>query len=181
MIGPAANNPEYEARIREGDRLRDSRQYAAAAAAYAAALVIMPQRTDIRVQYGNMLKDSGRAAEAAAAYRQALTENPDDPDIHLQLGRALKLQGKRHEAIASYRRSAGLRPDNIEALKELFFAGSFDDQQQLFERRLAAGSVEAIMALGEEIARLQATLRRLAEKLPALQAQTAVPLAGYEL
>jgi GT2 family glycosyltransferase/tetratricopeptide (TPR) repeat protein len=180
VIGPAANNPEYEARIREGDRLRDSRQYAAAAAAYAAALVIMPQRTDIRVQYGNMLKDSGRAAEAAAAYRQALAENPDDPDIHLQLGRALKLQGKRNEAIAAYRRSAGLRPDNIEALKELFFAGSFDDQQQLFERRLAAGGVEAIMALGEEIARLQATLRRLAEKLPALQAQTAVPLAGYD-
>jgi len=180
VIGSAANNPEYEARIREGDRLRDSRQYAAAAAAYAAALVIMPQRTDIRVQYGNMLKDSGRAAEAAAAYRQALAENPDDPDIHLQLGRALKLQGKRNEAIAAYRRSAGLRPDNIEALKELFFAGSFDDQQQLFERRLAAGGVEAIMALGEEIARLQATLRRLAEKLPALQAQTAVPLAGYD-
>jgi hypothetical protein len=44
VIGPAANNPELEARIREADRLRDSKQYAAAAEAYAAALAIAPQR-----------------------------------------------------------------------------------------------------------------------------------------
>jgi GT2 family glycosyltransferase/tetratricopeptide (TPR) repeat protein len=143
-------------------------------------LAIVPQRTDIRIQYGNMLKDSGRPADAAAAYRQALSEKPDDPDIHLQLGHALKLQGRRNEAVVAYRRSASLRPDNIEALKELFFAGSFDDQQQLFERRLADGGVEAIMTLGEEIARLQQTLQRLAKTLPDLQAQTAVPLAGYD-
>ena len=168
MIGPAANNPELEAQIREGDRLRDTRQYAAASEAYAAVLAIAPQRTDIRIQHGNMLKDSGRPAEAEIAYRHALAATPDDPDIQLQLGHALKLQGKRNEAVASYRRAAALRPDNIDALRELFFAGSFDDQQQLFERRLASGGVEAIMALGEEIARLQATLQRLAEKLPDL-------------
>ena len=180
MIGPAVNNPECDAQIREGDRLRDTRQYAAAAEAYAAALAIAPQRTDIRIQYGNMLKDSGRPAEAETAYRHALAATPDDPDIHLQLGRALKLRGKRNEAVAAYRRAATLRPDNIDALRELFFAGSFDDQQQLFERRLATGGIEAIMALGEEIARLQAKLQRIAEKLPDLRAQTAVPLAGYD-
>jgi hypothetical protein len=92
----------------------------------------------------------------------------------------LKLQGKRNEAVVEYRRAASLRPDNTEALKELFFAGSFDDQHQLFERRLATGGVEAFMALGEEIARLQDALRRLAEKLPDLQAEAAVPLAGYD-
>jgi GT2 family glycosyltransferase/tetratricopeptide (TPR) repeat protein len=180
VIGPAANNPDLEARIRAADRLRDSKQYAAAAEAYAAALAIAPQRTDLRVQYGNMLKDAGRSAEAEAAYRHALAESPDDPDTHLQVGHALKLQGKRNEAIAAYRRSAGLRPDNLDALRELFFAGSFDDQQQLFERRLAAGGVEALMALGEEIARLQQALQRLAKTLPDQQAQTAVPLAGYD-
>src|SRR5205814_2750273 len=36
------------------------------------------------------------------------------------------------------------------------------------------------MALGEEIARLQGALRRLADKLPDLQAEAAVPLAGYD-
>jgi len=180
LISPGANSPDCEAQIREADRLRDSRQYAAAAEAYAAALAIAPLRTEIRVQYGNMLKDSGRIVEAEAAYRHALSEKPDDADLHLQLGHALKLQGKRNDAIASYRRAATLRPDNVEALKELFFAGSFDDQQQLFDRRLAAGAVEAMMALCEEIARLQQNLRRLAEKLPDIQAQTAVPLAGYD-
>src|SRR5262249_45790491 len=114
------------------------------------------------------------------AYRQALAEAPADSDIHLQLGRALKLQGRHNEAVTAYRQAAALRPDNAEALRELFFAGSFDDPHQLFERRLVAGGVEAIMALGEEIARLQEALRRLAAKLPDLQAEGAVPLAGYD-
>src|SRR5438046_1681517 len=105
-------------------------------------------------------------AEAEAIYRQALAEAPADSDIHLQLGHALKLQGRHNEAVAAYRQAAALRPDNAEALRELFYAGSFDDQHQLLERRLAAGGVEAIMALGEEIARLQGAVQRLADKLP---------------
>ena len=180
MIGRAAKTADCQAQIREGNRLRDSRQYAAAAEAYAAALTLAPERTDIRVQYANMLKDAGRPAEAEAVYRQALTEAPADSDTHLQLGHALKLQGRHKEAVAAYRRAATLRPDNTEALRELFFAGSFDDQHQLFERRLAAGGIEAIMALGEEIARLQEALRRFADKLPEVQAEAAVPLAGYD-
>ena len=180
MIGRAAKTADCQAQIREGNRLRDSRQYAAAAEAYAAVLTLAPERTDIRVQYANMLKDARRPAEAEAIYRQALAEAPADSDIHLQLGHALKLQGRHNEAVAAYRQTAALRPDNAEALRELFFAGSFDDQHQLFERRLAAGGVEAIMALGEEIARLQDALRRLADKLPDLQAEAAVPLAGYD-
>ena len=171
---------DLQALLRDADRLRDSQQYAAAAEGYAAALAIVPERTDIRVQYANMLKDSGRLAEAEAAYRQAVAELPDDADIHLQLGHALKLQGKRTEALASYRRAAALQPDNANALKELFFAGAFDEQQQLFERRLASGDIDAMLSLREEIARLQEMLQRLTEKLPDLQAQTAVPLAGYD-
>ena len=180
MIGRAAKTADCQAQIREGNRLRDGRQYAAAAEAYAAALTLAPERTDIRVQYANMLKDARRPAEAEAIYRQALAEAPADSDIHLQLGHALKLQGRHNEAVAAYRQAAALRPDNAEALRELFFAGSFDDQHQLFERRLAAGGVEAIMALGEEIARLQDALRHLADKLPDLRAEAALPLAGYD-
>ncbi|MBV8493546.1 MAG: tetratricopeptide repeat protein, partial [Alphaproteobacteria bacterium] len=179
MIG-SAKPAEFQALIGDADRLRDSRHYAAAAEAYGAALALMPERTDIRVQYANMLKDSGRFAEAEAAYRQALAEMPDDTDAHLQLGHALKLQGKRAEALASYRRSAALQPDNTDALKELFFAGAFDEQQQLFERRLATGDIDAMLSLREEIARLQEMLQRLTAKLPDLQAQTSFPLAGYD-
>src|SRR5438067_13625019 len=95
-----------QAQIREGNRLRDSRQYAAAAEAYAAVLTLAPERTDIRVQYANMLKDARRPAEAEAIYRQALAEAPADSDIHLQLGHALKLQGRHNEAVAAYRQAA---------------------------------------------------------------------------
>ncbi|MBV9586573.1 MAG: tetratricopeptide repeat protein, partial [Alphaproteobacteria bacterium] len=179
MIG-SAKPAEFQALIGDADRLRDSRHYAAAAEAYGAALALMPERTDIRVQYANMLKDSGRFAEAEAAYRQALAEMPDDTDAHLQLGHALKLQGKRAEALASYRRSAALQPDNTDALKELFFAGAFDEQLQLFERRLAIGDIDAMLSLREEIARLQEMLQRLTAKLPDLQAQTSFPFAGYD-
>ena len=177
---PARHPATSEAHIRDGDRLRDARRCAEAAKAYGAALEIAPLRTDIRVQYGNMLKDSGRLAEAEAAYRCALAEAPEDADLHLQLGHVLKLQGRRSEALAAYRRSAELQPDNSEPLKELFYAGSFNDQQELFERRLAAGSIEAVMALREEIARLQGSLARLATTLPDLQAQMAFPVASYE-
>jgi tetratricopeptide (TPR) repeat protein len=53
-----------EAHIREGDRLRDARDYAGAAEAYGAAVALAPARTDIRVQHGNMLKDAGRKPHA---------------------------------------------------------------------------------------------------------------------
>src|SRR3979490_1746624 len=114
----ASNTDRYF--ICEGNRLRDGRQYAAAAEAYAAALTLAPERTDIRVQHANMLKDARRPAEAEAIYRQALAEAPADSDIHLQLGHALKLQGRHNEAVAAYRQAAALRPDNAEALRELF-------------------------------------------------------------
>jgi len=80
-----------------------------------------------------MLKDSGRLVGAEAVYRQALAQVPNDTDSHLQLGHAVKLQGRHNDAIAAYRRAAELRPDNAEASRELFFAGSLDDQHQLFE------------------------------------------------
>ena len=95
MIGRPAKTADCQAQIREGNRLRDGRQYAAAAEAYAAALTLAPERIDIRIQYANMLKDAGRPAEAEAVYRQALAEAPADSDIHLQFGHAVKLQGRR--------------------------------------------------------------------------------------
>src|SRR5205085_11751427 len=105
---------------REGDRLRDARQFPAAAEAYAKALRLAPERTDLRVQYGNMLKDAGRVAEAEAAYRKAVAERPEDPEIHLQLGHALKLQGKRVEALDAYCRAGAAQPPLLAAQRELF-------------------------------------------------------------
>jgi GT2 family glycosyltransferase/tetratricopeptide (TPR) repeat protein len=169
-----------ESHIRDGDRLRDARRYAEAASAYRAALEIAPLRTDIRVQYGNMLKDSGRLAEAEAAYLCALAQTPEDADLHLQLGHVLKLQGRRAEALAAYRRSAEVQPSGAAAVRELFEAGCPQSQQASFETQWEQGGIETLMAMTEEIARLQGALARLAKALPDLQAQMAFPVEAYQ-
>jgi O-antigen biosynthesis protein len=176
----AAGSDTVEEHVREGDRLRDARQFAAAAEAYARALELAPDRADLRIQYGNMLKDAGHVAEAEAAYREALAQRRDDPEIHLQLGHALKLQGKRAEALDAYRRAGHAQPRSFAASRELFHAGCEDTQHDLFERQLALGGVEALLALTDEVAQLQGALDRLTEALPDLHAQMAFPVSSYD-
>jgi GT2 family glycosyltransferase/tetratricopeptide (TPR) repeat protein len=162
------DEPECETHIREGDRLRDAGRYADAAAAYRAALVSAPLRTDIRVQYGNMLKDSGRLAEAESVYRSALAERPDDSDIHLQLGHCLKLQGKRPAALEAYLRAS--TSADIEQLR---------NQGTIFEAQQLAG-VEALTVITNQILELRVMLNLLAVSLPDVQAQMAFPVSCYD-
>ena len=178
-ISPGGSDAVGE-HVREGDRHRDARQFAAAAEAYGRALELAPHRADLRIQYGNMLKDAGHVIEAEAAYREALAQRPDDPEIHLQLGHALKLQGKRAEALDAYRSAARAQPRSFGASRELFHAGCGDTQHDLFERQLALGGIEALLALTEEVARLQGVLNRLTDALPDLHAQMAFPVSSYD-
>jgi tetratricopeptide (TPR) repeat protein/GT2 family glycosyltransferase len=169
-----------EAHIREGDRLRDARDYAGAAEAYGAAVALAPARTDIRVQHGNMLKDAGRLREAEAAYRAALAQAPRDADIHLQLGHTLKLQGRRTAALECYRRAAELAPFLVPPQRELFSAGERANQEDLFDAQLRLGGVEALMEMTHRLLELRTALDRIAEALPDIQAQLAFPVASYD-
>jgi GT2 family glycosyltransferase/tetratricopeptide (TPR) repeat protein len=178
--GGSSSDTRIDHHRREGDQLRDARQFSAAADAYARTLQLAPERTDLRIQYGNMLKDAGRMAEAEAAYREAIAERPDDPEVHLQLGHALKLQGKRAEALEAYRRAALAQPPLLAPRRELFHAGDGEVQRDLFERQLALGGVEALLTLSEEIVRLQGVLNRLIEGLPDPQALMAFPVSSYD-
>lgn len=107
-VGAALSWPgrstERDLRAR-GDRARDERRWADAAAAYREYLAGEPDDAAIRVQLGHALKESGDRAGAEEAYRTALRIAPDDADIHLQLGHVLKLRGRTEEAIEAYRRS----------------------------------------------------------------------------
>jgi GT2 family glycosyltransferase/tetratricopeptide (TPR) repeat protein len=174
---PSLGADEY---IANGDRLRDSRQYEAAAGAYGEALKLLPLRTDIRVQYGNMLKDSGRLAEAETAYRAALASARDNPEIHLQLGHVFKLQGRREKALIAYRRAADLDPLLEAARVELFMAGCLYAQQQGFADQIARGGVEALLAVSNEIMRLRESLSGIAAILPDIRDLTAFPIAAYD-
>ena len=177
---PRTASAGTEEHIRNGDRLRDAGRYAEAAEAYGNALALAQLRTDIRLQYGNMLKDSGRLAEAEAVYRAGLAQTPGNAELYLQLGHALKLQGRRDEAVAAYRRATELQPSLDAAWGELFHAGDEQSQRQLFAQQVARGGVEAVLALTEEVVRLQGAVARLAEALPGLYAQTAFPLTAYD-
>lgn len=166
--------------IADGDRLRDRSSYSEAAKAYARALELVPNRADIRVQYGNMLKDCGYLSEAEAAYRAALGTGPADADVHLQIGHLLKIQGRREEALAEYRRACDLQPSLDAAWIELSLAGCPESQQQQFEIQLARGGSDALLALAEEVRRLQISVARIAETLPGLSGQMAFPVAAYD-
>ena len=169
-----------ESFIRDGDRLRDAGDYAGGAAAYKDAIRLAPTRTDIRVQYGNMLKDAGRLAEAEAAYREGLARAPDDADIHLQLGHALKLQGRRSAALECYRRAAELAPFRLAPQRELFDAGERSDQERLFEAQQRLGGIDALVEMTHRLLELRATVDRIAETLPDIQAQLAFPVSCYD-
>ncbi|MFN6956733.1 MAG: hypothetical protein ACK4PG_18240, partial [Acetobacteraceae bacterium] len=86
----------------EGDRLRDARAWARAAAAYAAHLALRPDARDIRVQLGHCLKESGDVEAALEQYRAAEAAAPGDADIAVQIGHALKLLGRTGEAASAY-------------------------------------------------------------------------------
>jgi GT2 family glycosyltransferase/tetratricopeptide (TPR) repeat protein len=181
-IGPVQqpSGKSCEAYIKDGDRWRDTRDYARAAEAYGAAIALEPARNDIRVQYGNMLKDAGRLQEAEVVYRLALARAPDEAEIHLQLGHTLKLQGRRAAALECYRRAADLAPFMPAPQRELFSAGERATQERLFEAQLRLGGTDGLMEVSQKLVELRAALDRIAETLPDIQAQLAFPITCYD-
>jgi glycosyltransferase involved in cell wall biosynthesis len=103
----------------EGDRLRDDRRWAEAAASYAAYLEIHADDWPIWVQRGHCLKEAGDVTRGLAAYHQALIHAPNDSDLHLQIGHALKLLGQSEEAIKAYRAALVLDAQNGDAQTEI--------------------------------------------------------------
>ncbi|WP_158744561.1 glycosyltransferase [Acidisphaera sp. L21] len=97
--------------IAKANRLRDARDYAAAAALYAQALRLDPTHAAIQVQAGHMFKEAGAFDQAEAHYRAAERLMPADPDLHLQRGHFFKRAARIPEAIAAYQLAAALSAD----------------------------------------------------------------------
>jgi GT2 family glycosyltransferase/tetratricopeptide (TPR) repeat protein len=166
--------------IQEGDRLRDAREFSAAAAAYRAALALAPARPDIWVQFANMLKDAGSFQEAEAGYRSALALAPLDPDTHLQLGHLFKLQGRRRDALASYRRAAEIAPHMFAARLEAFNAGDPENQEYMFDAELRFGSIDKLLEISHQLEQLRSTIDHIVDTLPNVQARVAIPVGRYD-
>ena len=109
--------------VGRGDRARDARRWALAAACYSEALDRDPSRDGIWVQNGHALKELGSLARAEVSYRRALSLNSEMGDSHLQLGHVLKLQGNIREAAESYLKALRLEPSLLSAHEELVRLG----------------------------------------------------------
>ena len=96
--------------IRKGNRARDVKDFAGAAAFYAQALRKTPNNGAIHIQAGHMFKDSGDLPMAEQHYLHALALNPDDSDAHLQLGHLYKNTGRPQRAYAHFLRLSEIEP-----------------------------------------------------------------------
>jgi glycosyltransferase involved in cell wall biosynthesis len=110
---------EAEALRAEADRLRDARDWAAAAASYAAYLALVPTDWPIWIQHGHCVKEAGDPAGALASYRRAEAGLPQDADLQVQIGHALKRAGDLTEARAAYGRALEFDPAGDAAWREL--------------------------------------------------------------
>jgi GT2 family glycosyltransferase len=118
--------------------------------------------------------------EVESAYRLVLGERPDDADLHMQLGHIRKLLGRHAAALDSYGHAARLAPSSITPQRALVQMGERRNQEYLFEGQLRLGGVEALMAMTQQVLELRATLSRLIEALPDVQAQMAFPIGCYD-
>lgn len=82
------------AALQQGNRARDAREWAAAAAAYRTALSIQPTLHHIWIQLGNMLKENGRSEQAQAAYEEAVRLRPQDGEARMYLAHLHKNVGQ---------------------------------------------------------------------------------------
>ncbi len=105
--------------ISRADALRDERDWPNAAAAYAKAVGLAPNRAPIWVQYGHALKESGDVKAAEAAYRRAIDIDEGMADSHLQLGHLLKITNRWGEATDAYMRALELDHLQTDALREI--------------------------------------------------------------
>ncbi|MBX6743764.1 MAG: glycosyltransferase [Acetobacteraceae bacterium] len=145
LIDPEPTDPaELLARA---DALRDRRDWAEAAQAYAAYLRHRSEHWQIWVQYGHCMKESGDPKAALLLYREAERLQPEDADVHLQIGHALKLLGRVEEAIQEYARALTLNPGNAAAQAELMVAEPEPPSAPMAESPAAAATAKLALFL----------------------------------
>ncbi len=126
--------------VAAADRLRDQRDWPAAAAAYRQAVAAHPRAAGLHVQLGHALKESGDDAAAEDAYRTALGLAPQDADIPLQLGHLFNRRGDVAAAATWYAAAAALAPQDAEIAHHLAITRARLDRapsQRLVEQGLA--------------------------------------------
>ena len=91
-----------------GDAARDSRSWAAAAAAYGHYLRLVPEDGGIWTQHGHMLKEVGLLGLAGDSYDRAIGLLPEDADLRVQRAILYKFEGNFADAVRLFREAAEL-------------------------------------------------------------------------
>ncbi len=139
------------------------------------ALVLRPQKYEVRILIGSMLDKMGRYTEAIDEDRKVLEANPEDPSAHNNLGIVLEEIGQREPAIAQYQLAVNELPDFGEAQYNLALAlihlGKPQEALEHFERvrELDPTDMEAAMSTALTLAQLGRTSEAISAAEDALQ------------
>ena len=125
-----------------GQALGGLRRFDEAAAAFAAALRLAPDRFDIMSNLGSVLVELDRFADALALFRQAHGLAPRNARIVANIGNLLDFAGALDDAILAYQTAHLLAPGDAEIARNramaLLRAGRFAEGWPLFEHRRRA-------------------------------------------
>jgi len=110
MAAPQLTAPQFIALLRKAQALDRSGRLAQALPIYRMAVIVLPQRADLRTQLGFALARTGKTAEALLQLRRALRLSPRYPLPHLYLAAILIRDGQRDEARAQLKRFLRLQP-----------------------------------------------------------------------
>ncbi len=120
------------------------RDYAAAAAAFAAGLVEEPANARARTSYARVLWISGRRDEAEVALERAVADGPEETLPRFLLAVVQDAADDPASAVASYRQVLAMDMEHEGALSYLanlsLRHGDYADAAALFERAIASGA-----------------------------------------
>ena len=114
---------------------KERREWDAALASYAKALVFSPPRQPefaalVHNNIAYVLVQQGRLPEAITHYRRAIAIRPELPESHLDLGATLVMAGKPAEAVPSYKEAIRLKPEMAPAHNGLGAALALQGQRR---------------------------------------------------
>lgn len=109
---------EWDRRVADADRARDTGQFEKAAKLFCYALELRDDR-GIHIQAGHMFKEAGFYDNARTHYDIAYSRDPDDPEISFQLGHFYKLLEQYEDALFYYKAALTFAPDWDGPLKEI--------------------------------------------------------------
>lgn len=118
-----ATRPESELERLAAEAIAHHRagRFAAASAAYRAALEIVPGHAVITHNLGVVAAATGQHAQAMALFDKAIASEPHYASAHYNRAVALEAQGRMREAIQGFSRMCALEPEHYDAHRTLGF------------------------------------------------------------